>query len=103
IRELPSTSTSTAPPASATYTGRVELTAAATAAARRAASSSERGPGRSVTRRRTWATPPTRTGVWTSTILRPPQARYELPEPTGGEGRGPPTGCSVRRLLSSTD
>ena len=53
MNELPSTSTTTPPPAAAAYTGMMLLTPAETAAERRAASSRERGPGTSVTRRRT--------------------------------------------------
>src|SRR5689334_15848815 len=52
IRELPSMSTRTPPPARSTYSGTVEPTAADTAAVRRAMSSRDRGPGRSVTSRR---------------------------------------------------
>src|SRR3954449_2527522 len=52
MSELPSTSTSTPPPARSTNTGRVLPTPADTVAARRAASSRERGPGISVTSRR---------------------------------------------------
>ena len=53
MNELPSTSTTTPPPAAAAYTGMTLPTPAETAAERRAASSRERGPGTSVTRRRT--------------------------------------------------
>src|SRR4051812_21932322 len=52
ISELPSTSTSTPPPARSTNTGSVVLTPADTVAARRAESSRDRGPGISVTSRR---------------------------------------------------
>ena len=52
MSELPSTSTSTPPPAAATNTGSVEPTPRATAAVRLAVSSAERGPGMSVTNRR---------------------------------------------------
>ena len=54
ISELPSTSTSTPPPARSMKTGNIALTPADTAACRRANSSLERGPGSSVTRRRSW-------------------------------------------------
>src|SRR3954468_4784541 len=60
IKEFPSTSTSTPPPARSMNTGSVVLTPADTAAARRAASSRERGPGISVTSRRSWG------GAWRS-------------------------------------
>src|ERR1700750_2189506 len=50
IRELPSASTITPPPASVTNTGRTWLTPRATARSRRASSSRETGPGISVTR-----------------------------------------------------
>ena len=49
IRELPSASTITPPPASVTNTGRTWLTPRATARSRRASSSRETGPGISVT------------------------------------------------------
>src|SRR4051812_15819011 len=52
ISELPSTSTSTPPPARSTNSGTVVPTADETAAVRRAMSSRERGPGSSVTSRR---------------------------------------------------
>ena len=54
ISELPSTSTTTPPPARSTNTGMVEPMPRATAAPRRAATSWERGPGIAVTRRRSW-------------------------------------------------
>ena len=57
ISELPSTSTSTPPPARSMNTGSVVPTPAATAVARRANSSCERGPGIAVTRVRCWARP----------------------------------------------
>jgi hypothetical protein len=50
IRELPSASTITPPPASVTNTGRTWLTPRATARSRRVSSSRETGPGISVTR-----------------------------------------------------
>ena len=53
MNELPSTSTMTPPPALAANTGIVLPIFAGRAAARRAASSRERGPGISVTMRRT--------------------------------------------------
>src|SRR3954468_6233826 len=56
MRELPSTSTTTPPPARSTKTGRVVPTPADTVAARRASSSRDRGPGISVTRRRSCGT-----------------------------------------------
>ena len=52
ISWLPSTSSSRAPRAASTYTGRVVPTPAATARALRAASARERGPGTSVSSRR---------------------------------------------------
>src|SRR4051812_20432398 len=52
ISELPSTSTSTPPPARSTNSGTVVPTAEDTAAVRRAMSSRDRGPGSSVTSRR---------------------------------------------------
>ena len=52
ISELPSTSTSTPPPARSMNTGNVVPTPAETAALRAAKSSRERGPGNSVTIRR---------------------------------------------------
>ena len=52
IRELPSTSTTTPPSASAAYTGTLEPTPAATVARRRAVRAADFGPGSSVTRAR---------------------------------------------------
>ena len=49
IKELPSTSTMTPPPASATTTGSTVLRLSATAAFRRTSNSRDRGPGSSVT------------------------------------------------------
>lgn len=60
ISELPSASTTTPPPASVTYTGRTLPTPGGTAAVRRRCSSRERGPGISVTTRRTCG----RAGSW---------------------------------------
>src|SRR3954471_19754247 len=54
MKELPSTSTITPPPARSTNTGSVVPTPADTVAARRAINSRERGPGTSVTSRRSW-------------------------------------------------
>ena len=54
ISELPSASMMTPPPAASTNTGSVVPTPSATAAFLRASSSVERGPGMSVTRRRSW-------------------------------------------------
>ena len=54
ISELPSTSTITPPPAAATYTGSTLPTPDATAAVRRSCSARDRGPGISVTSRRSW-------------------------------------------------
>ena len=54
IRELPSASTITPPPASVTNTGSTVLTPRATARSRLASSSRETGPGISVTRCRRW-------------------------------------------------
>ena len=62
ISELPSTSTSTPPPARSTKTGSAVPTPAGTADVRRAISSIERGPGMSVTRCRRWAIPPVASG-----------------------------------------
>src|SRR5690348_15504075 len=61
ISELPSTSSRTPPPARVTNTGRVVETPSATVSLRRANSSRERGPGISVTSRRSCGTdgPPT--------------------------------------------
>ena len=53
MKELPSTSTSTPPPAAAAYTPALLVNPAGSAALRRVASSRERGPGISVTIRRT--------------------------------------------------
>ncbi len=65
MRELPSTSTTTPPPAAAAKTAIVVLTPRATAPPWRLASSRERGPGISVTRRRSCASagPPARAVV----------------------------------------
>src|SRR5687768_8106484 len=52
MNELPSTSTSTPPPARSTKTGIIPLTAEETALCRRCIRARERGPGTSVTRRR---------------------------------------------------
>ena len=54
IRELPSASTMTPPPASVTNTGSTVLTPRATARSRLASRSRETGPGISVTRLRRW-------------------------------------------------
>src|ERR1700685_3831489 len=54
MRELPSASTMTPPPASVTNTGSTMLTPRATARSRLASSSREAGPGISVTRLRRW-------------------------------------------------
>ena len=55
ISELPSTSTSTPPPARSTNTGRTVPTPRATTAWRRSSSARDLGPGISVTRRRCWS------------------------------------------------
>ena len=57
ISELPSASTMTPPPAASTNTGRAVLTPLATCRARRSSFSSDRGPGISVTSRRSWGRP----------------------------------------------
>src|SRR3954467_15041219 len=63
MSELPSTSTSTPPPARSTNTSTVVPTAEETAAVRRAMSSSDRGPGSSVTSRRSCTTADVSTSV----------------------------------------
>src|SRR3954465_5291311 len=87
IKEFPSTSTSTPPPARSMNTGSVVLTPADTAAARRAASAGEGGPGISVTSRRSWG------GAWRSasrSVTGTPRdvavSRYSSP-PGGGTCR----------------
>ena len=57
MKELPSTSTSTPPPAYSMYAGRPGESALATAASRRAIRAADFGPGSSVTMRRTWGRP----------------------------------------------
>ena len=73
ISELPSASTSTPPPAASMNTGSVVPTPSATAAFLRASSSIERGPGTSVTRRRTWGRvgPPARVWVMRANVGNP--------------------------------
>ena len=73
ISELPSTSTITPPPAAATYTGSTLPTPDATAAPRRSCSSRDRGPGISVTTRRSCGRsgPP---GVATACSVRVPES-----------------------------
>jgi hypothetical protein len=84
ISELPSTSTSTPPPAAVMKTGRVVPTPSATVAARRAISSRDRGPGISVTRRRSWGSsgPPMRTSGAVSMLI--PHARRSGSLPSSG-------------------
>src|SRR3954451_24329235 len=64
IRELPSASTSTPPPAATMKTGSVGPPPSATAAFLRLSSSVERGPGISVTRWRCWGRVGPPAGVW---------------------------------------
>src|ERR671916_652977 len=123
MKEWPSTSTTTAPAARSTYTGRTLPTAEVTAAARRAASSRERGPGSSVTRRRSWATvwgPVSRSVIAVSSWGRPPPTgevlaprvrgvrlhRYRPDRHSRGvrvsrSSRGPPVPVTVATLLGS--
>jgi hypothetical protein len=75
ISELPSTSTITPPPARSTKTGTVPPTAEETAAVRRAMSARERGPGISVTSRRSWSGSrgPASTSVTVPRLSPPPR------------------------------
>src|SRR5690349_8269969 len=68
ISELPSTSTRTPPPARSTKTGNAVLTPAETTELRRANSSRERGPGSSVTIRRSCGRSTGAAGVGDGTI-----------------------------------
>ena len=69
INELPSTSTTTPPPAATANTGIVTVTAFETAASRRCVHSRETGPGISVTSRRSWGSAgPPRTST---AVMRP--------------------------------
>src|SRR5215207_2654425 len=74
MSELPSTSTTTPPPARSTKTGSVPPTPADTAAVRRSISARERGPGISVTSRRSCASAvvPLSTSVMASPLFGQP-------------------------------
>src|SRR4051795_8583024 len=91
ISELPSTSTSTPPPARSTNSGTVVPTAEDTAAVRRARSSRDRGPGSSVTSRRSCGSDPA--DVSTSVIAT---SRYDC-------FRARRTAQRLYPLTSSTD
>src|SRR6478609_6578889 len=81
MRELPSASTTTPPPAATASTGTVCPTPAATAAALRASSSCERGPGMLVTRRRSCgsAGPPSGFAVTVSVAVMVGSVRTAVP------------------------
>src|SRR4051794_29611899 len=91
ISELPSTSTRTPPPARSTNSGTVVPTAEDTAAVRRAMSSRDRGPGSSVTSRRSCGSDPA--DVSTSVIAA---SRYDC-------FRARRTAQRLYPLTSSTD
>ena len=84
MNELPSTSTTTPPPAADAYTGMMLPTAPDTAAERRAASSRERGPGTSVTRRRTWGRVGPPRSATVVAVMATPKTRVVGPMPTVG-------------------
>src|SRR5215207_2879429 len=89
IRELPSASTRTPPPARATKTGSIVATPGATAASLRASNARDRGPGISVTRRRSCASagPPVGSRL-TVDLLGP----WDLDDPRPGPVPGLPGG-----------
>src|SRR4051794_33074341 len=89
ISELPPTPPTPPPPARSTNSGTVPPTAEETAAVRRAISSRERGPGRSVSSRRScgrvWSSTPVITASWSSGW----SARHcsRVTQPAGRSGR----------------